>query len=336
MNPHPAIEGLRVRLSRLRVISVAVIPLVFLAACSSAQTNANAANALDGITVGGTFKAPKVTFETKPLTVKATTTRVITAGKGVKLSKINLIMFSYALFNGRTGKQISSNFGNELAPMDLSYNTMIKGLNKGLTGQKVGSRLLVAIPPVDAYGAKGLAQAGIGPTDTIVFLIDLVSARTPLAKAGGVAVQPKAGLPTVIVEGAKPAQITVPKTPAPTGLVVQPLLQGMGAVVKSGQHIEVYYTGVLWKDGKEFDASGDPKAGAPYGGPLEVQIGTGKVIAGWDKGLVGQTVGSRILLIVPPAEGYGAKGSPPIGAKGSPPIGPTDTMVFVVEILAAT
>jgi peptidylprolyl isomerase len=342
VNPHPQIEGLRVRLSRLRVAPVALlplvflVPLVFLAACSSAQSDAKAASALDGITVSGTFKAPKVTFKTKPLSVKSTTTRVVTAGKGAKLSKFDVIMISYAIFNGKNGKQLSSNFGIELAPMDLSSNTMIKGLNKGLTGQQVGSWLLVAVPPADAYGAKGLAQAGIGPTDTIVFLIDLVSARTPLAKAGGIAVQPNAGLPTVIVDGAKPAQITVPKTPAPTKLVVQPLIKGLGAVVKSGQSIQVYYTGVLWKDGKTFDASGDPQPGALYGGPVDVQIGTGKVIAGWDKGLVGQTVGSRILLIVPPAEGYGAKGSPPIGVEGSPPIGPKDTMVFVVEILSAT
>jgi len=59
-------------------------------------------------------------------------------------------------------------------------------------------------------------------------------------------------------------------------------------------------------------------------------------VPGWDKGLVGQTVGSRILLVVPPADGYGAKGSPPIGGEGSPPIGAKDTMVFVVDILAAT
>ena len=55
-------------------------------------------------------------------------------------------------------------------------------------------------------------------------------------------------------------------------------------------------------------------------------LGAGKVIAGWDKGLIGKTVGSRVLLVVPPAEGYGAKGSPPL-------IGPQDTLVSVVDIL---
>jgi peptidylprolyl isomerase len=80
---------------------------------------------------------------------------------------------------------------------------------------------------------------------------------------------------------------------------------------------------VRWKDGKKFDASGDT------GGPVDIQVGVGKVIPAWDKGLVGQTVGSRILLVVPPADGYGAAGKPPT-------IGPKDTMVFVFDILEAT
>ena len=196
------------------------------------------------------------------------------------------------------------------------------GLSKGLAGQQVGSRLLVAIPSADSFGAKGNTQAAVGPIDTIVFLIDLISASTPLATATGAAVAPKAGLPTATVDGAKAATITVPKTAAPTKLVVQSLIKGAGPVVKSGQTIKVNYTGVLWKDGKKFDPSGD------HGAPVDIQIGKGKVIPGWDKGLVGQTVGSRILPVIPPADGY--------GTKGSPPIGPKDTMVFVVDILGAT
>jgi len=310
------------RLSGVRTVFAALFPLVLLAACGSAGTDAPPPSVLDGIAVSGTTKAPTVTFKTKPLSVKATTTKVITAGKGAKLSKSNTIAFNYTFFNAKDGKQIETSFGKGTVRLDLSSTNLMKGLGKGLTGQLVGSRLLVAIPPADAFGAQGSAQAGVGPTDTIVFLIDVVSAGKSLTTATGAAVPPKAGLPTATVVGAKPANITVPKTGAPTKLVVQPLIKGAGPVVRSGQTIKVNYTGVLWKDGKKFDASGD------HGAPVDIQIGTGKVIPGWDKGLVGQTVGSRILLVVPPADGYGAKGSPPIGAK--------DTMVFVVDILAAT
>jgi len=316
-----------VRLSRLRAVSAAVIPLVFLAACSSAKTDSQAAP-LDSITVGGTDKAPTVTFKTKPLSVKVTTTKVITAGKGAKISKANSISFRYEIFNGKDGKQLESNFGKDAAGKDKgpavqNLSSSLPGLSKGVSGQQLGSRLLIAIPPADAFGAQGNPQAGFGPTDTVVFLIDLVSATTPLATATGATVAPKAGLPTATVDGAKAAQITVPKTAAPTTLIVQPLIKGAGPIVKKGQNITVNYTGVLWKDGKKFDASGD------RGAPVDFQIGVGQVIPGWDKGLVGQSVGSRILLVVPPADGYGAKGSPPL-------ITAKDTLVFVIDLLAAT
>ena len=58
-------------------------------------------------------------------------------------------------------------------------------------------------------------------------------------------------------------------------------------------------------------------------------IGEGQVIPGWDTGLVGQTVGSRVMLVIPPADGYGSAGDSQAGIKG------TDTLVFVVDILAA-
>ena len=324
-NHHQRIEGLHVRLSRLRVVSVAVIPLVFLAACGTSKTADIAAqpSVLDVITVAGTDKAPTLQLKTKPMTVKDTTTKVITAGKGAKVTKENSVTFNYVLVNGKDGKEIETNFGKQVAGMDLSSATVLKGLSKALIGQQVGSRLMLAIPPADAFGAQGNTDAGVGPTDTIIFLIDLVSATTPLKTATGTPVPPKAGLPTATVDGAKAAKITVPKTAAPTTLIIQPLIKGAGPVVKAKQTIKVHYTGVLWKDGSKFDASGD------RGEPVDFPIGDGKVIPGWDKGLVGQTVGSRVLLVVPPADGYGDKGSPPkIGAK--------DTLVFVVDILAAT
>ena len=308
------------RLSRLRIVSAAVIPLVLLAACGSAEKDTKP-SPLDVVKVGGTDKAPTVSFETKPLSVKATTTKVIKPGTGPQLTKSNAVTFNYVLVNGKDGKQVESSFTGKAAGMDLSSASLLPGLSKGLTGQKVGSRLLVAIPPADAFGAQGNAKAGFGPTDTILFLIDLESASTPLKTATGAAVPPKAGLPTVKVDGTKPAQITVPKTAAPTKLIIQPLINGTGAVVKTGQIIKVNYTGVLWKDGKQFDASGDT--------PFETPIGANRVIKGWDKAIVGQKVGSRLLLVVPPAEGYGAAGSPP-------KVGGKDTLVFVVDILSAT
>ena len=81
---------------------------------------------------------------------------------------------------------------------------------------------------------------------------------------------------------------------------------------------------MIWDSGKTFDSSW------ARGTPAEFVIGTGNVIAGWDEGLVGQTVGSQVLLVIPPDKGYGSAGQADVGIKG------TDTLVFVVDILDAS
>ena len=180
-------------------------------------------------------------------------------------------------------------------------------------------------PPKDVFGTEGNSAAGLKGTDTVVMVLDILGATKPLAEAKGEAVAPVEGQPTVEYKGPKePSVVTMPAgAAAPTSLVVQPLIAGTGAELTQGQTVRVNYTGVLWKDGSVFDSSStrDP-------GYFEFQLGGGNVISAWDNGLKGQKVGSRVMLIVPPADGYGATGSPP-------KIAGDDTLVFVVDILAA-
>jgi peptidylprolyl isomerase len=130
-------------------------------------------------------------------------------------------------------------------------------------------------------------------------------------------------IPSAANAAAGPA-IEVPAgTTPPATLTVKTLIKGKGAVVKKGQELFLQYTGVNWRTGKVFDSSWS------RGTPQPAAIGEGQVIKGWDTGLVGQTVGSRLLLIVPPADAYGSAGLSSAGIKG------TDTLVFVVDILAA-
>lgn len=121
--------------------------------------------------------------------------------------------------------------------------------------------------------------------------------------------------------GDKP-ELTFPSDPAPADLQVQVLEQGSGAVVESGQTIEVNYLGQVW-GGSIFDNSYD------RGTSIEFPIGIGRVISGWDTGLVGQQIGSRVLVSIPSHEGYGPMGNPRAGIRGD------DTLVFVVDILNA-
>jgi peptidylprolyl isomerase len=86
----------------------------------------------------------------------------------------------------------------------------------------------------------------------------------------------------------------------------------------------VQYVGVIWPGGREFDSSWR------RGEAATITVGRGQVVRGLDRGLLGQTVGSRVLLVVPPDDGYGAAGSASFGVQG------TDTLVFVVDILDAS
>jgi peptidylprolyl isomerase len=112
-------------------------------------------------------------------------------------------------------------------------------------------------------------------------------------------------------------------------LVAQPLLVGTGAKVAEGQQIVAQYTGVIWRNNTEFDSSWKPDRG-PFAARIaetNQQTGEPGVIKGWVDGLVGQRVGSRVLLVIPPKLGYGKTGNAQAGIQG------TDTLVFVVDIL---
>ncbi len=157
----------------------------------------------------------------------------------------------------------------------------------------------------------------------MVFVFDLIDVSIPLERATGTAVEPPEGLPVVtLAEDGKPT-IEIPDTDPPGELVGQVLIEGDGAVVEAGQNLTVHYTGVIWPGGEQFDSSWDREE------PAAFDIGVGSVIPGWDETLVGQTVGSQLLLVIPPEDGYGADGNASAGIDG------TDTLVFVVDILGA-
>ncbi|MGW0432755.1 FKBP-type peptidyl-prolyl cis-trans isomerase [Micromonospora sp. NPDC003197] len=121
-------------------------------------------------------------------------------------------------------------------------------------------------------------------------------------------------------EGADPALGIRPTPKAGEGeltkLTVTPMIEGTGPAAATGQTVTVNYVGVTYKDGKEFDASWNDSE------TLDFRIGTGEVLKGWDQGLVGVKVGSRVQLDIPSELAYGDTGRVP---------GP---LRFVVDVLA--
>ncbi|MFE3326408.1 FKBP-type peptidyl-prolyl cis-trans isomerase [Streptomyces sp. NPDC059176] len=306
-----------------RLAGLLVVPLLLLTAVAcgddKASDSASSSNGLPAISAGEKFGEKPTLAKGEGNPPKDLKIKVISEGKGQQLKKGDQAQVDYLgqVWDGDKPFDNSFDRGEPFA-VTIGGGGVIEGWQKALDGQKVGSRLEVSIPPTLGYGAQG--QGDIPPNATLVFVMDIVKGVTiPTAAKGTPVAQDNINLPKVgtNTDGKAPS-VTVPKKPAPTKLVSNYIIEGTGPAVKAGDTVSVQYKGVLWKDGKEFDSS--YSKGAPVTFPLA------NVIPGWQKGLEGKKVGSRVLLVVPPDMGY--------GDQGQGPIPPKSTLVFSVDILA--
>ena len=297
-----------------------------LAGCgSSGSSNSNA-----GVTVSGTFdKAPAV----KIPAAKADSNLVISKpikGSGPAVQSGNAVLANIALYkwHGTSHSLVDSTFtsGPQMIPAQMG----LKGLNTALKDAHVGDRIVAVLPPKYGYGTSGQPQLQITGTDTVVWVIDVLQQYAPTASASGAKVSGGGGpLPTVTAPPAGQAPvITVPKSAPPAKLTVTTLIKGTGPKLSTGDTVVAQYVGSIWRTGKVFSTSW-PSAQSQTGLPFSFQLGAG-VIAGWNQGLAGVPVGSRVMLVIPPSLGYG-----PAGGQASAGITKTDSLVFVIDVLGA-
>ena len=314
------------------LVITALLAVLALAACgSSSSSSSAAADTYTKVTVTGDFnKAPKVTIP-KETGSGSLYTKTLIQGTGTTFSSTSTqaLIGNYIAYDwsGTTSKELGSSY--TVGTPSVFAGNLLTGLQKALVGQKLGSRVLAVIPPAQAFGTAGNTSDDIGKSDTLVFVVDMLSTFAPnlsakqTSSSGGklptVTPATKANTsPTIKI----PAKVTAPKT-----LQSQVLIKGTGAKVKADQYVAVQYTGVNWRTGSVFDSSYND------GGVQTFQLTTttssgGGLIPGMVTGLVGQTVGSRVLLVIPPADGYGSTGVSQVGIEG------TDDLIFVVDILA--
>jgi len=127
--------------------------------------------------------------------------------------------------------------------------------------------------------------------------------------------------PTPAPGAEKTSESKMQKTPS--GLQYEDVKVGTGESPKKGQTVSVHYTGWLWENGakgKKFDSSVD------RGQPITFPVGTGRVIKGWDEGLMTMKVGGKRILLIPADLAYGSSGRPPV-------IPPNATLMFEVELI---
>jgi peptidylprolyl isomerase len=286
------------------------------ASASPSATPAKVAtsNNFSKVTVSGDYgKSPKVSVK-KPYAIDKTRTKVLQKSDGAVVGSGQTVSVNYYGVDGRTGKKFDESFSAG-QPVAFSLDQVVPGFSKGLTGQRKGSRVLIAMPGSDGYDASGGNEsAGIAVGDTLVFVVDIVDVQ--LSGPSGAKVAPKAGLPTVTGSLDKP-EITIPKSDPPAKLVAQPLIKGTGKKVGASDTITFNYRWQIWQDSRLVEQS--------YGqAPGSSQLSG--LVPGLQEGLTGQTVGSRVLLVIPPDKGYPNGNAEPKVNKG-------ETLVMVVDLL---
>ncbi|MDJ0336824.1 FKBP-type peptidyl-prolyl cis-trans isomerase [Cryobacterium sp. PH31-O1] len=283
------------------------------ASCDS-TTTAGAATDLVSVT-GDLGTAPDVNFPT-PLKSATTQRSEIIAGSGEKIVAGQLISAEINIYNGTNGNVIAQGAYDEAnAPLFLLNGADISGITDGLLCARVGERAVIVVAPEDGLAGTDTLPAGVAPTDTLVVVVDVVKAFLP--RANGVDQTVANGLPAVVLDENGVPGIVVPGGDAPTTLEVGVLKKGAGEKIEEDSNVLVNLIGVLWKDKTVLSSTwsdGSPTQLVPNG-----------VIKGLGTSLIGQTVGSQIVAVIPPDQGYGATATDTIPAES--------TLVFVVDIL---
>ncbi|WP_149180528.1 FKBP-type peptidyl-prolyl cis-trans isomerase [Streptomyces sp. TRM49041] len=245
--------------------------------------------------------------------------KTVIAGSGTTVAEGDYVQAHYLGQIWDTAKVFDNSYDRKQPlVIQLQQGSVIDGWRIGLAGKKTNSRVEMAVPPSLGYGSEG--RGDIKGTDTMVFVIDVQDTFNGKSSAKGKeAPQDDAALPKVgtNTDGKAPS-ITVPKAAAPKKLVAEYILEGDGEEVKPEDKLLLQYKGVLWDGGKEFDSTYSREQLAAF--PLQ------QLIKGWQEGLAGKKVGSRVMLVVPPDLGYGDQASEGIPANS--------TLVFTLDILA--
>jgi len=289
----------------------------------------------NGVKVTGAVGSAPTVDVAKGLTAKTEERTVLTTGTGVKPAAGTSVVVGFAAYDSTSGASISAPFGwgetkGELI-IQLGDGTKVPGLTHTFGCAPVGSRIVYAAPASTAFGSadnvsSNFTDGSVKATDTIVFTGDVLEAIPQ--RADGADQAPKAGFPTVKLASDGQPKVTYDKASTPPSATeIEVLKKGTGAVVKAGETVTVQYQGTEWKSGKIFDESW----GTAHGGTFPstpASFPTTGVVKGFSDALVGQPVGSQVLVVMTPADGYGA--NPPANQTT---ITKDSTLIFVVDIL---
>jgi FKBP-type peptidyl-prolyl cis-trans isomerase len=308
-----------------RIALALVVPIAaaaVLAGCGGSGSNAN-----DAVKVSGSFnKTPTVTIPSEQASSNLVISKPV-QGTGAPLKAGNAALANLVLYkwSGKTHSLLDSTYSS--GPQIIPSESELSGITTALKGAKMGSRLVVVLPPKYGYGSSGNSNLGVTGKDTLVWVIDLLQQYAGDQSASGSQVSSGGGsLPSVTAKAGQAPTVTIPTNSPPSNLSVTTLIKGSGPKIATGDTVVTQYVGYIWRTGDVFGSTW-PSTQQPSGAPFSFQLG-GDVLTGFSEGLSGVNVGSRVMLVIPPSLGYG-----PAGGNSSAGIEKTDTLVFVIDVI---
>ncbi|OUM42490.1 hypothetical protein B8W73_06465 [Arthrobacter agilis] len=278
--------------------------------------SAGATEILESVAVsGGSDEEPPTVEFDEPLEVTGVAARTVAEGDGDEVEAGQHVHYQLVALNAEDGDVLGDTY-SQGDPKLLSVNDTLKEqdaeLYEVLVGTKVGSQIAYTRPsPEPAEGETA------SPEQLIVLkVISAVPEPEVLSPEDVKKLDDEGQLPTFTFDDKGTPEVTIPENEASDDLVVKVLEEGKGDVVAESDSITANYSGWTYSEGEKFDSSFD--RGEPATFPLS------GVIKGWTKGLAGQKVGSKVLLVIPEPWAY------PQPSQGQP----SGTLVFYVEIVS--
>jgi len=333
-------------LSALEVAAVAVVVVAGLVGCSSSSTtsSADSAGCTPYYAAGDASSTVKVsgkptaiataTFPT-PLIAKTPQVTKDTAGTGAKIQAGDQVDFEYTVFAGKTGESLgSTGYGASgsktprVGVAALLADKATYSLTRSLQCATAGERYTLVTSAKAGFGADSLSQNGISNSDTLVVVVSVVD-RFP-GKSHGANQLPQDGLPSVITAVDGQPGIVLQEQQIPQGLRVETVKSGSGATVQKNQTVHLKYTGWVWPTSSaDKPVTWDQKSWtADQAVDLTVSSTAegGQLPPGIVAALIGAKVGSQVLVVIPPAQGF-ASGSAPTGVDAK------STLIMVIDVL---
>lgn len=318
----------------LSAVAVAVVVVVSLAACSSSASIGCTPSYPSG-SVSDLVKttASTATFPT-PLVAKTSQVSMNKVGTGAPIENGDQVDYTFTIYNGKTGEALGGS--QSTSRTGATNSAKATSVVRSLRCARAGARYTLVSTVKDAFG-KGAGGSEFGDQDTLVIVVDVKDRF--LGKANGVNQLPLDGMPNVITAVDGQPGIVIQELAKPTTLRISTIKAGSGPAIKNNAVVHVKFTGwswptsssdkpVVWPGGTSSDGTTVPAGDSTWttNRAADIKVTSSGMPVGLYKAVMGAKVGSQLLVVIPPKDGFGSSAA----AYG---FSDTDTVIMVIDVL---